>query len=109
MNRRERRQSDRAAQKAEVTRNLTNSQLFAMAERAYTEGKTVGVREGIRIAVETCMNGYALVLAENEGFDADRVNRVFQACNEEVFAQLQAKELDLSDIPMFAKNYGVEA
>ena len=79
-----------------------------MQVEAHQAGELDGKKAGIRVAVETCMNAYALVLAENEGFDTDRLNRVFKACNEEVFRALKEKEIDLADIPMFARNLGVE-
>jgi hypothetical protein len=37
------------------------------------------------------------------------LNGVFQACNDEVFRALKDKELDLADIPAFARNCGVQA
>ncbi len=109
MNRRERRRTNREAEKASVLRPMTNGQIVAIAQNSFEKGRIDGVKAGIRVAVETCMNAYALVLSENEGFDQDRLNGVFQACNDEVFRALRDKELDLADIPAFARNCGVQA
>lgn len=109
MTRREKRRTNREAEKAAVTRQMTDAQLVALAQQSVEMGRLAGIKAGIRVAVETCMNAYALVLAENEGFDQVRLNRVFKACNEEVFRALKEKELDLADIPAFARNVGVEA
>lgn len=105
MNRRERRREN-IHQKTQ-TLNMTRDQLIAMQVEAHQEGILEGKKAGIRVAVETCMAAYSLVLAENEGMTPEAVNRVFDACNREVFRQLAEKQLDLADIPAFARNYGV--
>jgi hypothetical protein len=70
---------------------------LAAAQEAYKQGQ----KDGIRLAVESCMGAYTIVL-ESNGMMPFALRRIFQEANDEVFRLLAEKQLDLSDIPQFA-------
>jgi hypothetical protein len=105
MNRRERRRENIHTKTQAM--NMTRDQLISMQMEAHQDGVIEGKKAGIRVAVETCMGAYTIVL-ESNGLFPTTVQEIFRQANDEVFNQLADKQLDLSDIPMFAKRCGVD-
>lgn len=86
---------------------LTKAQMMDVQNKTFQAGVKAGTKAGIRIAVETCMAAYTIVLEAN-GLYPTTVQEIFRQANDEVFKQLAENQLDLDDIPMFAKRCGVD-
>lgn len=108
MNRHERRlikQENREKEKLAVPRPMSLDQISGIVYEAERKAAKAGMSDGIRCAVEACMSAYTIVLGERFGFDDAKLNDLFQTCNDEIFRQLESKDIDLDDLPAYAERY----
>lgn len=114
MNRREKRHNLRdsieAEKRAKVIQSealkpitMTRGDLSALLIKADSEGYS----RALRTAIETSFGAYTIVLGEM-GFTEEQLLKVHESVSNNVFGVLDERGIDLSDIPAFAKNYGID-
>ncbi len=105
MSRRDERRLKRTTEKEQVKYTLSATEIKSITASGFQEG----VKFGIERAVTACVNGFSLVLLENEGMTPEKVAQIRDATNREVFRMLtEDKTISLDDIERFVKNHGVE-
>lgn len=105
--RRETRREKREEEKKSVRYSLTIENMAGIAQTEAQKARVQGIKEGCRMAVEACMSAYSIVLSERHNMPEAEVLKVFQEANDEVFKLLDARQLDLADLPEFARRCGV--